>query len=498
MLEHYLAATYAMFLPQNILAICLGGLWGIIAGALPGISTSMGVVLLLPFTLAVSPITAFTMLVAAYCGGITGGSITSILFGIPGEPSAVCTVLEGHSLTKQGRAAHALWIFLIASILGGIFSVLVMMVATPLIARIALQFGPPEYFALTMLGLSVVSGLSGGSVLKGLISCLFGIFLATIGTDGITGGERFTFGTTILLDGINFVTAMVGLLAISEVLIEAEQPFKEYKGSFHYRGMREEMPKLSEYLEHWLVLLKSSVIGTLVGALPGAGATIASFLAYGEANRSSKNPEKFGNGAIDGLMATEAANNASTGGSMTVLLSLGIPGSNTTAMLIAAFLIHGLQPGPLLLGQRPDIVYGIFMAMLFSNIYLLGLTIIGIRMFLQLNRLPYSVFSAAIVILCVIGAFGLNNSMDDLYLMFIFGIIGYYMVKQGYPIAPAVLGLVLGDLAELSLRRSLLLSLGNPVILIERPLSAIMLLAALFSLLYPVFRKPKMLQEVAI
>lgn len=496
MLEHYTQAIATVLLPQNLLAISLGGLWGLLAGALPGISTSMGVVLLLSFTYSLSPMTAFCMLVAAYCGGITGGSITSILFGIPGEPSAVPTVIEGHALAKQGRAAFALWVFLLCSIFGGLFSVFVMMGATPLIARFALSFGPPEYFALTILGLSVVSSLSGGSILKGLLSCFFGLFLATVGTDGITGGERFTFGTTILLGGINFVTAMVGLLAVSEILIEAEEPFKEYKGSVAYRGMREELPKASLYKRHWFNLIRSSIIGTIVGALPGAGATIAAFLAYGEAARTAKEPEKFGKGAVEGLMAAESANNASTGGSMTILLSLGIPGSNTTAMLIAAFMIHGLQPGPLLLSSRPDIVYGIFVAMLASNLFLLVLTILAIRLFLQFNRLPYSIFSAAILILCVIGAFGLNNSMDDLYVMFAFGIIGYFMHKYDIPVAPAILALVLGDLAELSLRRSLLLSLGDPLILVSRPLSALLLAGAAISIVYPLLRKPKMLEGV--
>ena len=496
MFQHYLTAFSTMFLPQNLLALCLGGLWGLMAGALPGISTSMGVVLLLPFTYSMSPITAFTILVSAYCGGITGGSITSILFGIPGEPSSVPTVIEGHSLAKQGRAAYALWVFLLCSIGGGLFSVFVMMAATPLIANFALRFGPPEYFALTLLGLSVVSGLSGGSILKGVLSALFGLFLAMVGTDGITGVERFTFGTSILLGGISFVTAMVGLLAVSEIFIEAEEPFKEYKEASGYRGMREDLPKLSEFKRNLVNLIRSPIIGTIVGALPGAGATIAAFLAYGEAARTSKNPEKFGKGAVDGLMAAECANNASTGGSMTILLSLGIPGSNTTAMMIAALMIHGLQPGPLLLGQRPDVVYGIFVAMLMANLFLLGLTIVGIRIFLQLTRLPYSVFSATILILCAIGAFGLSNSVDDLYVMFAFGIIGYFMRKQGFPVAPAVLGLVLGDLAELSLRRSLLLSLGDPLILITRPISAVLLCGAVLSILYPLLKKPKALKEV--
>ncbi|MBU2261001.1 MAG: tripartite tricarboxylate transporter permease, partial [Proteobacteria bacterium] len=460
----------------------------------PGISTSMGVVLLLSFTYTLSPMTAFCMLVAAYCGGITGGSITSILFGIPGEPSSVPTVIEGHALAKQGRAAYALWAFLLCSIFGGIFSVLVMMAATPLIANFALKFGPPEFFALTILGLSVVSGLSGGSLLKGFLSCSFGLFLATIGTDGITGGERFTFDTTILLGGVNFVTAMVGLLAVSEILIEAEEPFKEYKGHVGYRGMRAEMPKFSLFRKNWFNLIRSPIIGTIVGALPGAGATIASFLAYGEAARTSKEPEKFGHGAVDGLMAAEAANNASTGGSMTILLSLGLPGSNTTAIMIAAFMIHGMQPGPLLLSTRPDIVYGIFVAMLLTNLFLLVLTIAAIRLFLELNRLPYSVFSAAIIILCIIGAFGLQNSVDDLFVMFAFGIIGYVMRKFDIPVAPAILALVLGDMAELALRRSLLLSLGDPMILVSRPISVVLLAGAVFSIVYPLLKKPKILQ----
>lgn len=496
MLEHYLAAFAAVLDPPNLLAMFIGGMWGIIAGALPGISTSMGVVLLIPFTFSMGPLTAFTMLVSAYCGGITGGSITSVLFGIPGEPSAIFTVVEGYALAKQGRAAFALWVFIIASAIGGIFSVFVMMAATPLIANFALQFGPPEYFALTMLGLSVVSGLSGGSVLKGAIACLFGIFVATVGTDGITGGERYTFDTTILLSGIDLVPAMVGLLAISEVLIEAEEPFTEYKGSAQYRGLKEELPRLSTYKENWLTLVKSSVIGTISGALPGGGATIASFLAYGEASRSSKHPEKFGKGAVDGLIATETANNASTGGSMTILLSLGIPASNTAAMLIAAFMIHGLQPGPLLFVQRPDIIYGIFVAMLLTNIFLVVSSVIGVRMFLQLNRLPYSAFSAAVMILCVIGAYGLNNNVDDLYIMFAFGLIGYFMKQYNYPIAPVVLGLVLGDRAELSIRRALLLSLGDPSILVSRPISIILLALALVSILYPLLKKPKPLKEV--
>ena len=497
MIEHYVTAFSTILLPSNLFAMLLGGLWGIIAGALPGISTSMGVVLLIPFTFTMGPITAFTMLVSAYCGGITGGSITAVLFGIPGEPSAVCTVIEGYSLAKQGHAARALWIFIIASAIGGIFSVFVMMAATPLIANFALRFGPAEYFALTLLGLSVVSGISGGSILKGAISCLFGVFLATIGTDGITSVERFTFGSTILLGGIELVPAMVGLLAVSEVLSEAEEPFQEYKGSAQYRGLRKELPRFSEYKEHWFTLTKSSVIGTLVGSLPGAGATISSFLAYGEAARSSKHPERFGKGAVDGLMATEAANNASTGGSMTILLALGIPASNTTAMLIAAFMIHGLQPGPLLYSQRPDVIYGIFIAMLLTNIFLVGLSVIGVRLFLQLNRLPYSVFSATIMVLCAVGAFGLRNSVDDLYIMFVFGLMGYYMRKYKFPIAPAVLGLVLGDRAELSLRRALLLSLGDPLILVSRPISLILILAAVGSILYPLLKKPKSLEEVA-
>jgi putative tricarboxylic transport membrane protein len=489
MLENYLTALSTIFQPLNLLAILLGSLWGVVAGALPGISSSMAVVLGIPFTFTLHPITAFSMLVSIYCGAITGGSITAILFGIPGEPSAVCTVIEGHTMAREGHAAHAMWIAIIASVVGGIFSILFMMAATPLIARFALAFGPPEYFALMILGLSVVSSLTGSSLGKGFLSCLFGLFLATVGTDGITGAERFTFGTTVLLGGFSFVTAMVGLLAVSEVFLEAEKPFQEQVAAAEYRGLRTERPSWAEWRNHIGILSWSSALGTVVGALPGAGATIASFLAYGEASRWSKKPEKFGHGADDGLIAAEAANNASTGGSLTVLLALGIPGSNTTAMLLGALMIHGLQAGPLLLANRPDVVYGIFMAALLTNLVMILTTIWGIRLFLQLNRLPYSVFASVIMILCVIGAFGVNNSVDDLYVMFFFGMIGYVMVKFGYPTAPAVLGLVLGDLAELSFRRGLLLSEGDPMIFLTRPLSATLLVLATLALFYPLFRK---------
>ncbi len=495
MFDVYWQALTTVLMPQNLIAMTLGALWGLLAGALPGISTSMGVVLILSFTYTLSPMTAFILLIGAYLGGITGGSITSILFGIPGEPSSVPTVIEGYSLAKQGKAAYAMWVYLLCSIYGGLFSVIVMIVATPLIANFALRFGPAEYFALTVLGLSVVSGLSDGSVMKGFLSCFFGLFLATIGTDGITGQERFTFETVTLLGGINFVVAMVGLLAVSEILIEAEEPFKAYKGGVEYRGLLRELPPFSLFRKYWLTMIRSPIIGTIVGALPGAGATIAAFLAYGEAARTAKHePEKFGKGAVEGLMAAEAANNASTGGSMTVLLSLGLPGSNTTAMLVAAFMIHGMQPGPLLLATRPDIVYGIFIAMLLTNLLMLFLAGSAIRLFLELNRLPYSVFSAAIMILCVIGAYGISNSVDDMFLMFAFSIIGYFMRKFGVPVAPCILALVLGDLAELSLRRALLLSDGSPLGLVSSPISIVLLAGALFSIVYPLIKKPKMLQ----
>lgn len=497
MTVHYLNALATILAPENLIAMVLGSLWGLLAGALPGISTSMGVVLLLSFTYTMPPITAFVLLVGAYLGGITGGSITSILFGIPGEPSSVPTVIEGHSLAKQGKASYAMWVYLLCSIFGGLFSTLVMILATPLIADFALRFGPAEYFALTVLGLSVVSGLSGGSLVKGFLSCFFGLFLATVGTDGITGEERFTFGTVTLLGGFNFVVVMVGLLAVSEIFLEAEEPFQEYKGAVEYKGLLGELPPFSLFKRYWITMIRSPIIGTIVGALPGAGATIASFLAYGEAARTARHePEKFGRGAVEGLMAAECANNASTGGSMTILLSLGIPGSNTTAMLLAAFMIHGMQPGPLLLSTRPDILYGIFVAMILTNLLLLVLVGMSIRLFLQLNKLPYSIFSATILILCVVGAYGLNNSMDDVLLMFAFSIIGYFMRKFQVPVAPCILGLVLGDLAELSLRRALLLSGGSILGLVSSPISAILLAGATISVIYPLFKKPKGIRGV--
>ncbi|MCL2669370.1 MAG: tripartite tricarboxylate transporter permease [Syntrophaceae bacterium] len=495
MVDYYLQAFATVLQPMNILMMCLGGMWGLMAGALPGISTSMGVLLLLTFTYTLPPMAAFCLLVAAYCGGITGGAITSILFGIPGEPSSVPTVIEGYALAKQGRAAFTLWTYLICSTYGGTVSVIFMMVATPLIAGFALKFGPPEFFALTILGLSVVSSLSGKSQVKGFLACFLGLFIATVGTDGITGGERFTFNTDILLGGISYVVAMVGLLAVSEILTEAEEPYQEYKGTVKYKSLWDEVPPLSLFKKHWANLVRSPIIGTIFGALPGSGSTMVSFLAYGIQARFAKEPEKIGKGAIEGVMATESANHATCGGAMTILLSLGLPGSNTTAIMIAAFMIHGMQPGPLLLVQQPDIVYGIFVSMLLSNFFLFFfVALIGIRLFLQLNRLPYASFSALILILCVVGGFGISNSVQDLYLVFAFGVLGYLMMKFKIPVAPAILALVLGDIAEMAFRRSLLLSQGDPIVFVSSPISVILLAAALISILYPLLKKQKMLQ----
>ena len=370
MFDHYLQAFATVLLPQNLLAMVLGSLWGLLAGALPGISTSMGVVLLFSFTYSLSPMTAFILLVGAYLGGITGGSITSILFGIPGEPSSVPTVIEGHALAKQGRATFALWVYLLCSIYGGLFSVVVMIVATPLIASFALKFGPAEYFALTVLGLSVVSGLSGGSMLKGFLSCFFGLFLATIGTDGITGEERYTFDTTILLGRHQFRgghgRAPGGLrdLHRSRGTLQGIQGRRAVPGHaagasaiFSVQELPADHDPLPDHRDH-----------RRVPAGRGRNHRRVSLLRRCRPDDQAQ-PEKFGKGAVEGLMAAECANNASTGGSMTILLALGIPGSNTTAMMIAAFMIHGMQPGPMLLSSRPDIIYGIFVSMLMSNLF---------------------------------------------------------------------------------------------------------------------------------
>jgi len=475
-----------IFQPYNFLITLFGTSMGILFGALPGINASMGVALLLPLTYGMSPIAALSMLLGIYCGAIYGGTITAILINTPGTTAAACTTLDGNKLAQQGKAGKALGMAAIASYIGGTISVIVLILLAPILAKVALSFGPPEYFALAVFGLSIITSLAGDNLIKGLMSGTLGLMLGTVGLDLIDGSARYTFGQISLYDGISFIPVLIGLFAVSQVLINSESPESLKFGDTKILGL---LPNFQELKSVMPTILRSSAIGSFIGILPGAGATISAFICYNEAKRWSKQPEKFGTGILEGVAAPEAGNNAATGGAMVPLLSLGIPGSETTAVLLGAFMIQGISPGPLLFRDNIDVVYGIFAGLLLANLAFLILGIFGVKGFVKILQIPYRILLPLIMALAFVGSFSVKNSLFDVGLLLLFGAIGYFMKKLEFPTAPVVLALVLGPMAEGSLRRSLIMSQGNWSIFVTRPISLLLLILTAISLLYPFIRE---------
>ncbi len=473
--------------PQNLVFCFVGCLLGTLIGVLPGIGPVTGVALLIPITYGLDATTALITMAGVYYGAMYGGSTTSILLNVPGESASTVTCLDGYQMARNGRAGPALGMSALSSFFAGTFAVImVTLIAEPL-ADFALTFGPPEYFALTFLGLTMVTSLAGKSMIKGMMSAVFGLLVACVGIDAISGAARFTFGSMYLLDGIGFIGVAVGLFAVAEVLCNIEEPeariFQEVK-----LKMRSLLPNRQDWKDAFVPMTRGTIIGFLVGALPGAGATVSSFLAYATEKRVSKHPERFGTGIIEGVAAPEAANNAATGGAIIHLLTLGIPGSGTTAVMLGALLIHGLRPGPLLFQSNPEFVWGLIASMYIGNIMLLVLNLPLIGMWVQLLRVPYKLLVPLILVVSGVGVYATDNSIADLWIMFAFGIIGYLMRKLDFPPAPVVLGLVLGPLVERSLRQSLTISHGSIAIFFTRPISAVLVTIALASLFLPVLR----------
>lgn len=483
--------------PANLIAL-LGGLFlGVAIGALPGIGSTQGAALLIPFTFVLSPIQSLLLLGAVYSGSVYGGSIAAILLRIPGSYESIATTLDGYELARQGKAGKALGTAIAASAIGGTFSVLVLIFLAPQLARIALAFGPPEYFALAVLGLTVIATAEGKSLLKALVSGLAGLFFATVGIDSITGFTRFTFDASVLSNGVSFIPAIIGMFAVSEVYrrLEAEHLETEKVAAGKTR-IAAELPKREELRSMAGLIARSSVLGTIIGILPGVGGTVASLLGYSEAKRLSKHPEKFGTGILEGVAAPEAANNAACGGAMVPLLSLGIPGSAVTAVMIGAFMIHGLRPGPFLFVHNKDLVYSIFVGMLLVNILMVPAGFLGVRLFVKLLDVPYRVLAPTILVLCTVGSFAINNSFGDVWIMLAFSVIGYFMSKLGFPFTPLILGMVLGPIAESSLRRGILITPGGFSGVVFRPISGSILLLSVILLLVPVLRYIRTRKEV--
>jgi putative tricarboxylic transport membrane protein len=470
--------------PANLLWCFVGCFLGTVVGILPGLGPAATIALLLPLTFKMDPAGGIIMLAGIYYGAKYGGSTTSILLNIPGESSSVVTCIDGYQMAKKGRAGAALGIAAIASFVAGTFGIVALTLLAPPVANFALSFSSPEYFALMCLGLALVVLLSGPSLLKGLLALLLGLWLTSIGTDLFTAQARFIFGQASLLGGIDFMVIAIGVFAIGEVLgsIEAGEEARILPVP---RGLRNLLPNWEELKACRFAFLNGSITGFIIGVLPGAGAAISSFIAYGIEKAASRHPEKFGTGVPEGVAAPEGANNADSGGALVPLLTLGIPGGGSTAIMLSALVIWGVKPGPLLMQESPDVFWGLVASMYIGNVVLLILNLPLVPVFAQILRLPVYVLFPIIFGISIVGAYGAAGRMFDLGLLAGFGLLGYLMTKLKYPTAPLILGFVLGDAMERALRQSLMMSQGSLLPLVERPISAIMLAVAVVILLSP-------------
>lgn len=468
--------------------VVLGTLVGLALGALPGLDVTTSVALLLPVTYVLSPLQALLFFTSIYASGVFAGSITAILFRTPGSSEAVMTAIEGYQFTLRGEAGVALGISLVCSAIGGLLASIALFTLTPFLATMALKFGPGDYFALGVLGLSCVSAVAARNQLKGLAAVLIGLLFSTVGMDQTTGVPRFDFGVSTLLGGVPFVPAIIGLFAASEVYRRIVQRDLALVGiSERYAGaMRVQLPRLAELVRLRWTILRSALIGLWIGILPGAGATTAAIVGYSTEVRLSKHPEAFGKGKVEGIAAPETANNAAAVGAMIPLLSLGIPGSGTTAVLIGAFLIHNLRAGPLFFADHADLAYGLFGGIALTNFTVLLFAVVFIRLFALLVYLPYPILATSILSVSVIGALSFGD-INSVAIMLVFAVLGLILEAGGYPFAPVVLGLVLGPIVEISLRRALLMTGFDFWAVVSKPLTLTLLTLAMVFLLAPSF-----------
>jgi len=468
--------------PINLLYCFIGVFIGTLVGVLPGIGPVSAMSLLLPVTLSGTPESGIIMMAGIYYGSMYGGSTTSILVNIPGEAASVVTCIDGHEMARQGRAGPALGMSALASFAAGTFAIIALSLVAPTLARVAVAFGPPEYFSLMLLGLTILSFLSQGSMAKALLMAAVGVVLGLIGMDQITAQARLTFDRLELLDGIGLVPIVMGLFGVAEILSNLDRELKREVIKARIGGL---WPSLADWTAAKWAILRGTVLGFFLGILPGGGAVIASFASYAMEKKLADRPERFGKGAIEGVAGPEAANNAAAGGAFIPLMTLGIPPNVVMALLLGAFIIHGLQPGPLMMTQRPDLFWGIVASMYIGNAMLLVLNMPLIGMWVQVLKLPYRILFPLILMFCIVGVFASGNAVFDVFVMVLFGVLGYLMRKFGYEPAPLVLAFVLGPMLENNLRKSLILSQGDFTIFVERPISAVCLVLAAAALAAP-------------
>ncbi len=480
--------------PSVLLLMLFGVVAGITIGALPGLTSTMAMAVLLPVTFGMPADQSFALLLSVYCGAIYGGSITAILINTPGTPSAAATTFDGYPLAMKGKAGKALATSTIASSLGGIISVILLSTISPILAKFTLRFAAPEFFALAVFGLSIIASISNKNLIKGLIAGFFGLIIASIGLDPISAIPRFTFGRTELLSGVAFIPLMVGLFALPQCFVEMETIFQKKE---KLEGVQSELLTFKELLSILPTVLKSSLMGAFIGAIPGAGGDIAAFAAYNEAKRVGKKHERYGEGEIKGVAAPEAANNASTGGAMIPLLSLAVPGDSNTAVLLGGLIIMGLQPGPLLFTQQSELVNSIFAIMLLANIAMGIVGLLGIKFFIKALNVPKQIIVPVVLTLSVVGSYSMNNSMFDVFITLAFGVIGYLMLKVDVIVSPIVLAIILGPMAETNFRRSLIMFSGDMSFLYTRPITIVFLSLAIFTIVSSLFKQDLFKRGVA-
>ncbi|MGB9700794.1 MAG: tripartite tricarboxylate transporter permease [Thermodesulfobacteriota bacterium] len=491
MLDLILLGLKEIFQPYPLIFLFFGTIAGIVVGCIPGFTITMGAALLLPLTFGMKSMEGLAAMIGVLVGGLAGGQISGILIGIPGTPSSVATVFDGYPMAKKGEAGNALCLGVWASFFGGIISAFLLLFFAPPLASIALKFGPWEFFSLVAFGLTIIASLSGESLLKGLISGLLGLIAATVGADPITGVLRFDFGIYGLSGGFSFLPVLIGLFAFSELMDNLEKKERSTEKLILNPNLNFSSPKMIRTIFSQPVnLIRSSLIGAFIGVLPGAGASISNILSYDQAMKGSKYPEKFGTGIPDGIIASEAANNATGGGALIPAMALGVPGDAVTAIMLGALILHGIQPGPLLIVEFPGLVYGVIMAFFLAHFFMAGIQLYGIRLFVSLTRLPLYILVPSIVVFCVVGSFAIHNRFFDIWVLFLFGILGYLMKKFKFPLTPLILGIILGPLAETNLRRALQTS-SDISLFFTRPISLIFLILALISILYPFYQRYK-------
>jgi putative tricarboxylic transport membrane protein len=496
LLGHIALGAQIIFTPTNLLFCFVGVLMGTLVGVLPGLGPTAAIALLLPNTFHFPPVSAVIMLAGIYYGAMYGGSTTSILVNIPGEAASVVTCLDGYQMARKGRAGPALGMAAFGSFIAGTLSIVALMLVAPPLAKFALAFGPPEYFGLTLLGILILIYLASSSILKALMMAVFGLLIGTIGMDSISATQRLTFGVIELSDGVGLIPVIMGVFGVAEVITNVEDIIKQELVTTKVKNL---LPSFQDWRESFWPVIRGSFLGFFIGILPGPAPVISAFSSYALEKKLSKHPEKFGTGVIEGVAGPEAANNAATGGALIPLFTLGIPSNSVIAILLGAFMIFGIQPGPLLISQHPDLFWGTIMSMYVGNAMLLILNLPLIGIWVKLLKVPYAILFPLILTFCLVGVYSLNSSLVEVALMIAFGVFGYLGRKFGFEMAPLILALVIGPMMEQNLRLSLVISQGSPWIFIEHPISAAFIGICAFLLISPLIPwiggKRKKLQE---